>query len=417
MKVKFITLGCKVNQYETAGLREKFHDFGFEFTESIADIYIINTCTVTKKADTKSREAILRAKRENPKAKVAVSGCLTVHNKEFIEKLNVDYIVSQENKHLLPEILSNSEPKNINSSSSDLWSLNVIRFTNQRAFLKIQDGCDNRCPFCKIPYLRGPSFSLDQDTVINRCKLLIKAHSEIVLCGINLSLWGRDLNPKLSLADLVKDILALNGLGRLRLSSLEPFYIKSNLLELLAEPKLCPHLHFPFQYGDDTILKLMNKKESVALFLEKVDFGRKVDPAVAISCDIMVGFAGETDQTFANTLTFLERVRPMRMHVFTFSPRDKTEFSDYKIKDSKRIKERYQTLIKMSNQFAKEYIIGFLGKELEVAIEQKSGKYFSGYTQNYIKVHLQGKFKINEMVPIKIIGFENNRVIAKEIKS
>ena len=412
LKVKFFTLGCKVNQYETQGLKEKFSFLGHRVTEDVADLYVINTCTVTSRADTKSKDAIIRAKKENPQAHIAVCGCLAQLNRDFIERLGVDYIIPQDQKHLLPDIVLGLSPVQEGSDGKrEKDSLKISYFSNHRAFVKVQDGCNNLCSFCKIPYLRGPSRSKKREDAIEEIKEVCSRHSEVVLCGVNLSLYGRDLFPKCTLVDLIKDILALPLLGRLRLSSLEPFFIDEGLFSLLKYNKLCPHFHFPFQYGDDRILKKMNKKETVALYQEKVFRIRKIRPDVAISCDIMVGFPGEDEKSFQNTVDFLRQINPMRIHIFTFSPREKTQLSEAKIKDPKLIRQRYEYLKKMAKDFSFSYRRKFLGKRLNMVAEEENNGFVSGYTENYIRVHLRGKVPLGQIIPVVIEEINSDKVI------
>ncbi|MBU2251534.1 MAG: tRNA (N(6)-L-threonylcarbamoyladenosine(37)-C(2))-methylthiotransferase MtaB, partial [Candidatus Omnitrophica bacterium] len=403
MRVKFLTLGCKVNQYETQGLKEKFLEFGFSETKAKADIYVINTCTVTHRADSKSRQLIRQAKKENPKAKIAVCGCLAQLNKAEVEKIGVDYIVPQDQKIFLPEIISGSlDQPEAKAKNQDIWSFKITHFNNQRAFVKIQDGCDNFCSFCKIPYLRGPSRSRKAQEVIEECKIISQKHKEIVLCGVNLALWGRDFEPALSLSDLVAEILAIPGLGRLRLSSLEPRFVDKSLISLFADKKLCPHVHFPFQYGDNRILAAMNKKETVKLYEDKVRQLRKVASDIAISCDIIVGFPGEDDSSFNNTVKFLKTVKPMRMHVFTFSPREKTKFQGVKLTNQKEIKKRYECLQKMAEDFSLEYKQSFLGKTLQMIAEEKDKGSVCGYTENYLRASIKGDFSLGQIISVRI---------------
>lgn len=411
LRVKFFTLGCKVNQYETQGLKEKFSFLGHTITEELADLYVINTCTVTSRADSKSKQAIIRAKRENPQAQIAVCGCLAQLNKDFIEELDVDYIIPQDQKHLLPDIVLGSPP-----GQGERNSLKISYFSNHRAFVKVQDGCNNLCSFCKIPYLRGSSRSKGRQDAIEEIREVCSRHSEIVLCGVNLTLYGRDLSPRCTLADLVKDILALPSLGRLRLSSLEPFSMDQGLFSLLKHSKLCPHFHLPFQYGDDRILKAMNKKETVALYKEKVFKIRQSRPEAAISCDIMVGFPGEDKKSFQNSVDFLREVNPMRVHIFTFSPRDKTQFSDTKIEKPFLIRKRYEHLNKMAEEFSLRYHRKFLGKRLNMVAEEEDNGFISGYTENYIRVRLKERVRLGEIIPIVIEEVGRDKVLASVAK-
>ena len=417
LRVKFFTLGCKVNQYETQGLKEKFSFLGHMITNERADLYVINTCTVTSRADSKSKQAIIRAKKENPQAQIAVCGCLAQLNRDFIEEIGVDYIIPQDQKHLLPDIVLGSSPAQRESSrGKEKDSLKISYFSNHRAFVKVQDGCNNLCSFCKIPYLRGSSRSKDREDAIEEIRKICFRHSEVVLCGVNLSLYGRDLFPKCTLVDLVKDILALPSLGRLRLSSLEPFFIGAGLFSLLKHNKLCPHFHNPFQYGDDRILKEMDKKETVALYQEKVFGIRKIKPDVAISCDIMVGFPTESEESFQNTVDFLKQINPMRMHIFTFSPREKTQLSEAKIKNPTLIRQRYEYLKKMAKDFSFSYQKKFLGKRLNMVAEEESNGFVSGYTENYIKVRLRERVPLGQIIPVVIKKVDSDKVLTSVAK-
>ena len=411
MRVKFFTLGCKVNQYETQALMEEFVESGHEITKGIADLYIINTCTVTSRADTKSKEAIVKAKKENPKARIVACGCLIQLNKDAVEHLGVDYIIPQDKKANLTDIVLDRK-----ISDKDIWSLGISSFFNSRAFIKIQDGCDNFCSFCKIPHARGPSRSRSKNEVIDEVIRVSKKHREIVLCGINLGLYGRDLKKPCSLDDLLAEILDIKALGRLRLSSLEPNMISQKLISFLSHPKLCPHLHLPFQSGDDKVLARMNKKETVQIYEDIVWAARKVDPDVAISCDIMVGFPDEGEKAFANSVEFLKRIKPMRMHIFSFSPRENTLFFRTKVKDQRTTRIRYDVLRNLHDEFSFEYKKKFLNRTTSVVTEERENGFVCGYSENYIKVYLKEEVSLGEMMPVKIQRVNKNRVFAKQIR-
>jgi len=407
-KVKFITLGCKVNQYETQALKEKFLKYGFKIADKDPHLYVINTCAVTSKAYIKSKEAILKAQKENPQAKIAVVGCMVKDGWEELKKMDVDFILSPQEKHLLPEKILGKE-----SEDGGIWSLKITHFFNQRAFVKIQDGCDNFCSFCEIPYFRGRSTSRPKEDVLEEIERLSLRHSEIVLCGINLALYGKERGE--DLVSLIKDILKIKTLQRLRLSSLEPAYISDELLELFKNEKLCPHLHLPFQSGDDQILRLMNKKESVSLYKEIVKKARRINPLVSITCDIMVGFPYEEDRHFSNTVKFLEEIRPMRMHIFSFSARPHTVFENIKISKEMQIKtkERYKILKELTEKFSYEYKKKFLGKRLHMVVEEKKKDYVCGYTENYIRVYVKENLPLGEIVKVRIEKIEGPLVYGK----
>ncbi|MCF7887154.1 MAG: tRNA (N(6)-L-threonylcarbamoyladenosine(37)-C(2))-methylthiotransferase MtaB [Candidatus Omnitrophica bacterium] len=412
MRVKIKTLGCKVNQYEGQAIQEQFSSLGHQITTKKADLYIINTCSVTKTADKKSKKMILQAKKENPIAKIAVCGCLAELNKDYIEKIGVDYIVTQKNKQNLINIISGGTvPFPL---SKNPWKLKIENYPHKRAFVKIQDGCNNFCSFCKIPYLRPKTTSRRKQDIIDEIRRLSANHHEIVLSGVNLNLYGKDLNPKNSLSNLIKDILKLHCLGRLRISSLQPSLIDNKLISLISHPKLCPHLHLSFQYGQNSILKAMNKKETVEIYSEKVNAIKKVYPKTAISCDIIIGFPGETKKTFQQTVDFIKKVKPMRIHIFTFSPREKTPLANSNSIDKNKIKERYRALDELAKDFSLSYSKSFLNQELEMIAEEKKNGYITGYTQNYIKVNLKEKIKVGSPVKVKIDEVsKDNKVFAK----
>lgn len=411
MKVKFLTLGCKVNQYETQALIEEFRREGIEVTEDEADLYIVNTCTVTKRADTKSIESILKVKKQNPKTRVAAIGCLAQLNQEKLKALGVDYVVTQDKKPYLLETILN-KPSLL---EKNIWSLKIENFFNHRAFIKIQDGCDQYCSFCKIPYLRGKPRTRPKEDILKEIEKLSLNHKEIVLCGINIALYGKDVGYRENLTSLTKEILEIKSLGRLRLSSIQPMFINNEFLELFRNRKLCPHLHLPFQSGDDKILRLMNKKETSLLYIDVVRKARKLRPEIAISCDIMVGFPYEDEDSFNNTVKFLEEIKPMRVHIFRFSPREKTVFECTKLKNERGIKMRYNVLKTLVQKLSYQYKKSFLGESLFWVAEEKKGGYIRGYTENYIDVYVKDFVSLGDLVKVRIERVTQNRVYARVI--
>lgn len=419
LRVRFFTLGCKVNQYETQALIESFRAYGCEETTGTADLYVINTCSVTAKADSKSRELTLKAKKENPKAKIAVCGCLAQLNRDYVSRLGVDYVIGQSDKYKLADMIFGADNKTASTDLTDstdttdktgIWSLKISEFFNHRSFLKIQDGCDNFCSFCKVPHIRGRSVSRPFADAIEETRRLCRRHREIVLCGVNLALYGKDLSPRESLEKLTREILEIPELGRLRLTSLEPRLVTDGLLSLLRHPKLCPHLHLPFQSGDDKILKAMNKKETAALYEKLVNSARAINPDIAISCDILIGFPGEEEKEFSGTVEFLKRVKPMRMHIFTFSPREKTAYEKTIVKNKNELKKRFKLLQALARESAQEYYRKFAGKTLEMIAEEADGGYTCGYTQNYIKVYARAKLEPGQTYPVTVGKIEKGKV-------
>jgi len=444
MRVKFITFGCKVNQYETQALVEEFSRHGFVPTlTGDADLYVINTCSVTARADKKAREAVRAIKKENPNAKIAVTGCMAQLNGDKVKKWGVDWVVGQDKKaDIIKIIFGNGGPQSPlrhflarasvagprwgQSPVKNIWSLAISDFFIHRAFVKVQDGCDNRCSFCKIPYIRGASQSRFHKDILDEVRRLSEKYYEIVLCGVNLGLYGRDLvrfetngvyrrerdtqrtRNQISLAQLVEKTLAIKTLGRLRLSSLESIFAGDDLLEFLNHPKFCPHLHIPFQSGDDKVLKAMNKRETVKGYLEFVEKARRINPDVAISADFIVGFPAEGEEEFKNTLEFLREVKPMRTHLFTFSPREHTPFEGVKIKDKALIKKRFDLLQETVDQCALDYARKFIGRKMEIITEERKGDMVYGYTPNYLHVGVNKNLTPGSVVSVVVDSVKNN---------
>lgn len=415
-RIKFITFGCKVNQYETEALLEEFKRYNFEIVDNKeADLYIINSCSVTKNADKKSIETIFRIRKQNPQAKICLCGCLVELNRDELERLGIDYLIPQREKHNLVNIILNQDNKR------SIWDLYINDFFNHRAFIKIQDGCNHYCSFCKIPYIRGNSRSRDKQDVLTEVKRLSLTKYEIVLCGINLGLYGKDFPTPYSLTDLVNDILKiLPPQRRLRLSSLEPNLIDDRLVKIFYDQRMCPHLHLPFQSGDDMVLKRMNKQEDVSLYKNLVKKLREINPDIAISCDIMVGFPYETKNSFYNTYKFIQEIKPMRIHIFTFSPREKTPLYKSRLIKKEIIRERYNLLKQLGEKLSYEYKRRFIGRKLNVVLEEIKGEYICGYSENYLKIYILPKHSqtvhMGNLAEVKITRItKDNRLIGELI--
>jgi len=404
MKVKFYTLGCKVNQYESEALQEEFKAYGFTITEDLADIYIINSCSVTAKADSDSRRLVLRAKKENPKAKIAVCGCWPQLNSKEAKKAGADYVIGQDKKQFVADII-----KGFKNPGKNIWSLKINDFKNQRAFIKIQDGCNNFCSFCKVPYLRGRSISRPEAEVIDEIGRLESIHKEIVLCGVNMGLYGKDLTPKVTLHELLSNILNRSKITRLRLSSLEPYSVNKEIIGLFGHNKMCPHIHLPFQSGDNRILKEMNKKETVEMYEQIVDSLREINPQIAVSCDIIIGFPGEDETSFNKTVNFLKKIAPMRTHIFTFSPREKTKFFGNKV-DLNKVKKRFNHLKAVTDSLALKYKQAFIGKTLTLIAEETESGYVCGYSENYIKLYAKCGARPGEIISVRVNKIDKDKV-------
>ena len=369
--IKFFTLGCKVNQYDTQGIREYFLERGFKELKSglPAQVYVINTCTVTHRADSDSLALIRRARRENPRAKIIVAGCLT--------KLDADRIKETEPK---AEIMQKQE-------------LGVTYFEGHtRAFLKIQDGCNNLCSYCKVPLVRGASRSRPLDEIKEEAERLAKkGFKEIVLCGICLGAYGRDLHPRKTLVEVIEDLEKIEGLLRIRLSSIEAGDVSHTLIEKMrTSKKLCAHLHIPIQSGDDQILKKMNRRYSRKDYLELIRKINRTVPDIAITTDVLVGFPGETEKNFLNTLDLVKRISPLKVHIFPYSRREGTSAANLTDEVSPvMIKERIRRLKKLADQCAQAYKKKFLRRNVSVLVEGHSKGhpgFWEGHSDNYITV-------------------------------
>lgn len=378
------TLGCKVNQYESQVVRENFLKAGYIEAEGFegADVCVVNTCTVTSTSDSKSLRLIRSAVRKNKC--VVVTGCMAEDKDLDLSRLSgVRFIVKNRDKYKIPEIINRSSRSSINTISGLKG--------HTRVFVKVQDGCDNICSYCKVRIVRGRSKSRPLKEVLDECAGLIRRGSgEIVLTGICLGAYGRDLSKGLNLSRLIEEICKIEGKWRLRLSSIEPKDITKDLIyEIQRQDRLCKHIHVPFQSGDDFILRKMERPYKERYYL---DVGRRLRdavPDIAISTDIMVGFPGETEKRFQNTLGFVREVRPMRMHVFPFSKRKGTKAYNYEdlVPDSVK-KERVNSLMRLAGELSLEYVTQFIDKEVEVLVEHKRSDdgYLQGYTDRYIKV-------------------------------
>ncbi|OGX46676.1 MAG: hypothetical protein A3G38_00740 [Omnitrophica WOR_2 bacterium RIFCSPLOWO2_12_FULL_51_8] len=389
--IKFYTLGCKVNQYDTQVMREQFLARGFrELTNgAAAQVYLINTCTVTGRADSESLGFIRRAEKENPRARVIVTGCLA--------ELDADKI-----KHVCPAAVIVKKGNWLKQGISGFSG-------HTRAFLKIQDGCDNFCAYCKVPLARGPCRSKPlQEIVSEAAGLARRGFKEIVLCGICLGAWGKDLRPAGELAEAISCLEKIPGLLRLRLSSIEAGDISAKLIAKFKNSKiLCPHLHIPMQSGDDEILQLMLRQYRRADYLGLAAQIREDVPGIAITTDCLVGFPGEEERHFQNTISLLRKIIPLKTHVFPFSARPGTKAASLPGAVSpEEIKIRACRLRAVARECALKYQQGFLGKKVSVLVEQRAGDdpaCQEGHSDNYIKVRMRAKRGLrNQLVQVKL---------------
>ncbi len=401
--VKFYTLGCKANQYDTQSIRERFIQAGFKELEDSqpASVYVINTCTVTHRADSVSLNVIRKAKRENPKAKIIVTGCLAELDEDRIKKVGgISLIVKNKDKEKI--LATGQRDKGISYFKG-----------HTRAFLKIQDGCNNSCSYCKVPKVRGPSRSKPLNKIIDEAaRLTENGFKEIVLTGICLGAYGRDLSLKISLVNVTEALENLNGLLRIRLSSIEAGDISDELIGKMGQSqKICPHLHIPFQSGDNEILKKMNRRYAFEDYSNLIQRIKARIPEIAITTDIMVGFPRETEENFQNTIELIRQVMPLKVHIFPYSSRNGTAAGNFKnTLNPVIVKERALRLREISRDCSLIYKNRFLNKKMDVLIEDRAREnkgYWEGYTGNYIKVWFKSKLSLKNkllLLQLKKIG-------------
>lgn len=403
MKVAFSTLGCRVNVYESEAMAEKFIKEGYEvvdFSEK-ADVYVINTCTVTNMGDKKSRQIIGRARRLNEEAIIAVVGCYSQIAPDEVSSIEgVDVVLGTRNKGDIVYWVNRAKSeksKVVNVTENILKNkvfeeLKIEDYQDKtRAFLKIQDGCNRFCSYCLIPYARGAVCSKKPETVIEEVKNLAKhGFKEIILSGIHTASYGVDLEEKVTLIDLLEEIEEIDGIERVRIGSIDPTFFTEGIKDRLVKlKKLCPHFHLSLQSGSNGTLKRMNRRYSKEEYKEIVDMLRGAIKDVSITTDIIVGFPGETEEEFKETYEFLKDISLTKMHIFKYSPRKGTKAAAMKDQIHGTIKEeRSKKLIELNEKNEETFMKEMIGKTLEVLFEEKvSGEenIYTGYTPNYIK--------------------------------
>lgn len=420
-KIAFYTLGCKSNQYETDVMKRSVVAAGHEIVpfNKQADCYIINTCTVTMNADKKSRNAIRSAKKRNPDSKIIVTGCY-VETKHFsIEQ--ADVILKNKDKFNVAEFIRDARPemRDVKSLSSPISHLASSRV---RANLMVENGCENFCSYCIVPFVRGKIISKSFDQALAEAKQMVKdGVKEIVLTGINLGEYKTDSSsPISSLPSLINEISKIEGLLRIRLSSIEPQYVDNPLIKIINEnPKVCKHLHIPLQSGDGGILKAMNRNYTSKDFLAMVKKIKDQIKNVAVTTDIIVGFPGEDEKAFKNTLKLADKARFSRIHIFSYSDRPGTAASKLPNKvDPRVINARRTVLDRKRAKYMLEFHRSFRKRPLDVLIEHKDRKsgLYEGLTSNYIRVFLSGDDMgddcVGRLIQVKFKRFQGENVIA-----
>ena len=409
--VGILTLGCKVNTYESEYVINilKEHNYEIKSFDDICDIYIINTCTVTNTSDIKSRKMIRNAIKRNPNACVVAMGCFIEANKDYqIEGL--DIVLGNKDKSKIVELLDEYFTKKekiiklYNDPKSQFEDMYITNFPGRtRAFVKIQDGCENFCSYCIIPFVRGKCRSKDPEKVISEITALVQnGYQEVVLTGIHTGNYGVDLDT--NFATLLKEIVKIKGLKRLRISSIEITELTDEVLEVLkTSPVIVDHLHIPLQAGSDEILKAMNRKYDLAYFFTKIKEIRSLRPNISITTDVIVGFPGETKELFAKTIETCRKLEFAKIHVFPYSERQGTKAMELPnhVEPSEK-KSRARELLLVSKELEIAYANKFINKQEDVLIEEEKDGYSYGHTSNYLHVKIPKAIEHNTFVTVTI---------------
>ncbi len=440
LKFSILTLGCKVNYYDSNIVKKILEENNFDyvdFDDDVADIYIINTCSVTNLSDRKSRQMLNKARKKNPNAIILAMGCYSqVNSKQILELKLADIVIgSDDKKNILELIKKYIAQKDLDFKIKDVrkkkifddnYNYEIKNFNADervRAFIKIQDGCDYFCSYCIIPFTRGKSRSRDLNNIYFEVQKICDAgFKEIVLTGINVSAYGNDFENKIGLADVIEKLGEIKNLARIRLSSIEPNIINKNFVDRAKKnSKLCPHFHMSLQSGSDKILSAMNRKYDREKYFEAVKLLKNNFKNVCLTTDVIVGFPGENENDFLDTFDFVNKIKFAKVHVFPFSERKNTCAINFKNKVSSEIKKtRVKKLIELSENLEHEYIKSFLGKELNVLIEKKINnsreeKYF-GYSDNYLKIFVENKGDlVNKIIKVKLTDINKNYGFGKII--
>lgn len=426
LDVAFYTLGCKVNQYETEAMMELFQQRGYNIVDysNKADIYIINTCTVTSRGDAKSRSLVRRAVRKNGNSVIAVVGCYPQTSPEEVMSIpGVDIIAGTDEKGKIVDLVEDylkehSKIININDirRNRTFESLKVVKNRNRtRAYLKVEDGCDLYCTYCIVPYARGPVRSRPYEEVLNEARRLAdEGFKELVITGIHISSYGKDLGD-VDLFDILKGINEIDGISRIRLSSLEPRLLTEDTIKKMTSlEKLCKFFHISLQSGSDETLKRMHRRYTCDEYRQIVQNIRRYIPEAGIATDIMVGFPGETDVEFKESFDFVKEMNFSHMHVFKYSPRKGTKAYEYKDQVEKEIKEeRSKVMLELAREMKKNFNMRFIGKTMDVLFENITGDgMYEGLTDNYIRVLARGDESVrNSILPVKLAEMKGIDVI------
>lgn len=428
--VRFITLGCKVNQYETQGMREIALAGGFQEVREArpdCDFVVINTCTVTSEADRENRYWIRRARREHPQARIVVTGCYAERNREEIAELpEVDLVLANHEKsdlgsHLeagcaLPDIQDREADR---MRRRNFTPLSVSGFQGKgRAFVKIQDGCNHSCSFCKVVLVRGRSRSRGLRDILDEVRRLRDAgYREVVFAGIQLGAYGLDFEKPIHVSDVLSGAQEIEGIERLRLSSIEPTDVDTRVIEALRGlSKVCPHLHIPLQSGDNEILRGMNRRYTREFYRDLIARLRAQVPGFALTLDVMAGFPGEDENAFAQSVRLLGEVQPLKCHVFPYSAREGTRAHRLESLSGDLIRSRVRELILLGDRLGRNVRMPFVGQTVRVLVEKKQvrGGLVTGTTANYLKVCFQGgEDRVGHMVDVKLLTLHGDTFLGR----
>ena len=425
MKAAIKNLGCKVNAYEAEFVRRILEKNGFIIVSdnAEADVYIINTCTVTNTSDSKSRKLIRKIRREHENAILVVMGCALENTKEDLSKIDADIILGNKDKSKIVEYINEfmKNKKRIikfyDMSNQPFEDMEIDKFeTKTRAFVKIEDGCNNFCSYCIIPYVRGRVRSKKASDVINEVTSLVQnGHKEIVLTGIH---TGQYNDNGITLSMLIKELLNIKGLYRLRLSSIEITELNEEILNMFKENKIMAnHFHIPLQSGSDKVLKEMNRKYNTAYFKEVIDALRRISSNVSISTDLIVGFPTESEEDFIDSYNFCKEIKFSKIHVFPYSKRDGTKASTLKsVVSDKDKKLRTKKMLDLSIELEKQYLTNNLKTKENVIIEEFKNGYYIGHTSNYIKVYIKEECELNKVYEIILDSIYKDGILGSIIK-
>ena len=402
MKAVVFTLGCKVNRYESDYIAQELAQKGYEVSDelSFADVYVLNTCAVTAEAEKKSRQAIARCRKFNENARIFVLGCASQKNAGAFMKDNVVYVAGTGAKY---DVINRIDQTDVTVKKTDLPTEfeagTLYTPSRTRSFIKIQDGCNNFCSYCVIPYLRGRSRSASIPDVVREAELLSEKTPEIVLTGINTMAFGKERGE--TLTDLIRALKNIDV--RIRLSSFYAEGITEELMDALYSlKKFCPHYHLSLQSGDEKVLKDMNRRYTPEIYRQKIELVRSYDKNASITTDVIVGYPTEVEENFLNTLRFCREAAFSDLHIFPYSPREGTVAYRLKKLPSDIVADREKRLFDLKKELRTTYLKNNIGKEQEVLIEEKQGDYFVGYSRNYVKIYLKNDGNIVNVTPTEI---------------